>query len=57
MSETLRALKARNEIRLEGEKKTVDRKRNLLTIVARYLQDNGYIESCQKIQSEAHEQE
>ena len=53
MSETLRALKARNEIRLEGEKKTVDRKRNLLTIVARYLQDNGYIESCQKIQSEA----
>jgi katanin p60 ATPase-containing subunit A1 len=53
MSETLRALKARNNLRLEGEKKIVDRKRNLLTLVARYLQDNGYLESSQKIQSEA----
>lgn len=53
MSETLRALKARSEIRLEGEKRAVDRKRNLLTLVARYLLDNGYLESSEKLQSEA----
>ena len=52
-SETLRALKARSELRLEGEKKVVDRKRHLLILVSRYLQDNGYIESSQKIQNEA----
>jgi hypothetical protein len=53
MTETLRALKARNEIRLEGEKKLIDRKRNLLTLIAKYLQDSGYIESSQKVQNEA----
>ena len=53
MTETLRALKARNNLRLEGDKKVVDRKRNLLTLIAKYLQDNGYIESSQRVQSEA----
>ena len=53
MSETLRALKARNEMRLEGEKRAVDRKRNLLILVARYLQDNGYLQSAETLQGEA----
>ena len=53
MSETLRALKARNELRLEGEKRSVDRKRNLLTLTARYLQDNGYLQSAETLQGEA----
>ena len=53
MTETLRALKARSELRLEGEKKVIDRKRNLLTLVARYLQNNGYLESALQVQNEA----
>lgn len=36
-------MKAANEARLHDEKKLVDRKRNVLILMARYLTANGYV--------------
>eukprot|EP00943_MAST-04B_sp_MAST-4B-sp1_P004986 g4986.t1 len=53
MSETLKALKARSEARLHEEKRQVDRQRNVLTLVLRHLIDHGYVDSAERLQSEA----
>lgn len=47
------ALKAANEARLSDEKRIIDRKRNLIVLMARYMMDNGYLESAERLQSEA----
>ena len=53
MSETLKALKARSEARLHEEKRQIDRQRNVLTLVLRHLIDHGYVDSAERLQSEA----
>ena len=50
---SLGALKAANEGRLADEKRLVDRRRNLITLMSRYLVDAGYVETAERLQSEA----
>lgn len=38
---------------MQEEKRQVDRKRHLLTLMSRYLVNNGYIESAERLQAES----
>eukprot|EP00743_Colponemidia_sp_Colp-15_P004110 GILK01004437.1.p1 GENE.GILK01004437.1~~GILK01004437.1.p1 ORF type:complete len:534 (+),score=101.80 GILK01004437.1:84-1685(+) len=51
-STSLVRLKAENEARLAEEKKTQERRRNLLVLLARHLVDHGYVDSAQRVQQE-----
>eukprot|EP00770_Monocercomonoides_exilis_P000862 MONOS_853.1-p1 / transcript=MONOS_853.1 / gene=MONOS_853 / organism=Monocercomonoides_exilis_PA203 / gene_product= p97F / transcript_product= p97F / location=Mono_scaffold00014:89339-92199(+) / protein_length=601 / sequence_SO=supercontig / SO=protein_coding / is_pseudo=false len=46
------AMKMGNEIKAAEEERTQERKRNLLVLIIGYLNDQGYIETAEKLQSE-----
>nr|CAG4712418.1 unnamed protein product [Naegleria fowleri] len=53
MSETsLLKIKLQNKAREQQEKQIQDRKKGILVLMIRYLFDNGYLESAEKMQSE-----
>ena len=52
-SSTMMALKAQNESRLTEEKKTLERKRNLMTLILSHCIDHGYVDTAEKLQQEA----
>ena len=53
MSETLAALKVRNQARLGEEKRQVDRRRHLLVLILSHLAENGYHETVERLQRES----
>jgi hypothetical protein len=38
---------------VQEEKRLIDRRRNLLTLIARHLMDSGYVESATTLQAES----
>ena len=47
------ALKFREDAKQLASKRLQDRKRNVLVLIMRHLADAGYLQACQKLQSEA----
>lgn len=47
------ALKFREDAKQLASKRLQDRKRNVLVLIMRHLADAGYVQACQKLQSEA----
>eukprot|EP00948_MAST-09A_sp_MAST-9A-sp1_P001087 g1087.t1 len=53
MATTIAALKARNELRVEEEKKILNRKRALLVLIFGHLKKEGYLETTDILESRA----
>ena len=53
MSETLAALKVRNQARLGEEKRQIEKRRTLLVLILSHLAENGYHETVERLQKES----
>ena len=53
MASTLMALKAQTDMRLEEEKRQLERKRNVMTLVLHHCISEGYVDTADKLQQEA----
>jgi katanin p60 ATPase-containing subunit A1 len=53
MSSTLLALKAQNEAKLAEERRLLERKRNIMVLMYKHCIDSGYIETSERMQTEA----
>ena len=53
MSETLAALKVRNQARLGEEKRQIERRRTLLVLILSHLSESGYHETVERLQTES----
>nr|CCA18838.1 katanin p60 ATPasecontaining subunit A putative [Albugo laibachii Nc14] len=49
---TLIQLKAANDSRLTEEKKTIERRRNILILIAQFCREYGYLQTAEKLQQE-----